>query len=143
MKKIKLTQGKYALVDDKDFSRISKHTWHYTSHGYAYKDDVSMHRFILNAPKGKQVDHKNMNGLDNQRKNLRICTNLENMRNYSKPQNNTSNFKGVSWHKRGKIWRAYIKLNYKQIHLGHFSDKLSAAKAYNKAATKYFREVNK
>ena len=150
MKKIKLSQGKVALVDDKDYDILVQHGWYahkppssktyYACHSVKRGKKVEtifMHRVILNAPKGKQVDHKNRNGLDNRRNNIRLCTGSENGSNVGLKANNTSGYKGVSWHKPTKKWGVKIKLNGKSIHLGHFIDKHEAARIYNEAALKY------
>lgn len=137
MKKIPLTQGKYALVDNADFEKVSVLKWHF-DRGYAvYKNNrttgkVYMHRFILNTKIGKYCDHKNRKGLDNRRNNLRICTQSENIYNAKIHKDNTSGFKGVSWHKINRKWTAYITHKWKRIYLGSYHNKIDAAKAYNK-----------
>ena len=76
MKKIKLTQGKYAIVDDEDFAYLNQWRWYYHNnyavHTNKNKSRIYMHRFILNTPKKMFSDHINGNGLDNRRSNLRI-----------------------------------------------------------------------
>src|ERR1700724_898569 len=108
MKEIRLTQGKTVLVDDEDFKYLSRWRWHAAYHGggfYARRSyvgsdgktkKVHMSRFILDAPKGMHVDHKNGNTLDNRKENLRIVTVAENNRN-RKPYCK-SGFKGVWQH---------------------------------------------
>lgn len=146
MKIIKLTQGKEALIDDDDYERVNKFKWQfhkkgYATHGYKIKGKckkIRMHRFILQAPKNKQVDHINGNTLDNRKQNLRLCSHRENSRNTAKTKNKTlSRYKGVSKTHR-KYWRSYIVLNDKQIHLGYFKTEAEAAKAYNKKASDLF-----
>src|SRR6266513_4663456 len=95
MKKIKLTKGKYALVDDVDFEWLNQWKWHITTNRYASrtlwpsKKDVYMHRIILNAQKGQEVDHINRDPLDNRRSNISLCTHAQNMANKVS--------KGMSW----------------------------------------------
>lgn len=148
VKEIKLSQGKYALVDDSDYERVSQYKWWaaevgVTKHFYAttstYKPrkTIYMHRLILDAPKGKIVDHINGNGLDNRRANLRLCTNAQNLHNAPAQKNNTSGYKGVSWNKGNKKWQAQICVNNKKIMIGVFADKIEAAKAYDKAALEF------
>lgn len=149
MKKIKLTKGMVALVDDEDFERINSFKWcvgKTSFHHYAMRRDgkktLFMHRFIVDAPKGLLVDHINRNGLDNRKENLRVCTAQQNRRNGGLSKLNTSGYKGVSWNKGIHKWSAYITANYKRIHLGYFDDKTEAARAYNNAAKQYFKEFN-
>lgn len=152
MKKIKLTQGKYALVDDEDFARVNQHKWHAQKLGsnwYARGRcgnrvlKVFMHRFIMNAPKGKYLDHIDGNGLNNQKLNLRFATCQENNRNRKKTPGCTSDYKGVHWSTCKRKWRACIKVDYGRIHLGRFDLEPSAAIAYNRAAVKYFGKFAK
>ena len=88
----------------------------------------------------KTYDHINRNPLDNRKENFRKATHQENIRNSSKPKNNTSGFIGVSQNKTEDKWRAYIKVDYKQISLGGFADKNDAIKARLEAEKKYFGE---
>ena len=82
----------------------------------------------------------NGNGLDNRKANLRICSNSQNQANRGVGKNNTSGFKGVWFDNRVLRWRAAIQVLKKRIQLGKFDLKEDAARAYNKAATKYFGE---
>lgn len=83
------------------------------------------------------VDHIDHNGLNNQKKNLRVCTFAENCRNLHNIRHKTSKYKGVHWRKRSKKWAAAIRCNNKTYHLGYFHDEIQAAKAYDRAAKKY------
>jgi hypothetical protein len=151
-RRIPLTQGKFALVDPKNYYWLAAYHW------YAYRSAltwyahravkingkrsvISMHCQIMPLPKGLLVDHKNCNGLDNRRANLRPATHAENCHNrrkYSTPT--SSRFKGVRWHKHGKKWAATIRGNNRAIHLGYFADETDAARAYDEAAKKYHKE---
>lgn len=95
-----------------------------------------MHRVILNPPKGFSVDHKNGNGLDNRRSNLRIATASLNGANRKNQGNNSSGFKGVDF-KKGK-WRARIAHKKKRYELGFFATKEEAAAMYMQAAQAFF-----
>lgn len=158
MRKIRLTQGKYALVDDEDFEWLNQWKWFadkvgniwYASRGLYNKElhkhtkMLRMHRLIMKDPKGKLIDHLNGNGLNNQKKNLRVCGKSDNAKNCKVNRlNNTSGYKGVSLYKGGPLWHACIRLNYKSIHLGQFIKKDDAALAYNKAAKKIFGKFAK
>ncbi len=150
MKQIPLTQGQVALVNDVDYKYLNQWKWCYNQ-GYVVRNSrksktkrtiILMHRIIaermsLNI-KGKDIDHIDMNTLNNRRSNIRIATRSQNQSNRNKQQNNTSGYKGVGWKKQINKWQAYIAINRHQFHLGYFTSKIQAAKAYNEAAIKYF-----
>lgn len=152
VKIIELTQGKVALIDASDYGLISKYRWYarwdkgtwyavycvYPEKGRKYT--IFIHRIILDVPKDLQVDHINGDGLDCRRINMRICTQQQNMCNRKLNCNNTSGYKGVSWHKPNKKWVANITINRKQLYLGLFYSVKDAAQAYNKAAIKHHGE---
>ncbi len=143
MKQIKLTQGKVTLVDDSDFEWLNQWKWYARRHRNTYYatrhfSPRRMHRLILNAQTAQEIDHKDRDGLNNQRKNLRFCTHGQNKMNSTKRTNGSSIYKGVCWHKRDKRWRAKITLNGKQKQLGSFISEMKAAKAYDKAALELF-----
>jgi len=142
MRKIKLTQGKYAIVDDVDYELVSKHTWcaneHRNGRWYALTNlpskngkhaMISMHRMILGLEigDGKITDHINRNGLNNRRHNLRIVSPSENNRN--KRGYGKSKQRGVSWNEREKKWKV-------RVTIGSFDDKTKAARAFRKACKK-------
>jgi len=140
MRKIKLTQGKYALVDDEDYEYLNQWKWHY-SQGRATRiiwhgskpdrrgDHVMMHRLLNKTPDGYDTDHINRNPLDNRKSNLRTTTHSENLHNRPKQSNNTSGYKGVSFDKETGKWRAFIKYPDKWHNLGRFEKKSDAIKA--------------
>ena len=88
---------------------------------YARTGDTYIHRLIMGSPKGLQIDHINVNGLDNRRSNLRIVTNKSNGKNTAIGSNNTTGHIGVSLNKNTGKYEANIKVDYKKIHLGVFS----------------------
>ncbi len=152
MKMIPLTHGKVALVDDQDYNWLSQFKWRAQKSGkrpdafYAVRNitinkrrtTVQMHRQIMRPPKGLEIDHKNNNGLDNRRSNLRFCTRSQNMANSRGHSKRRSSFKGVSFHTQFKKWRAIITQNKKNHHLGFFKSQVQAAKAYDDRAKELF-----
>lgn len=148
MKFIQLTHGMKAIVDDEDYERVNQFKWLYIQVGYVarwtYCDNrrvmIYMHRFIMSAPCGKDVDHKFGNKLDNRKSQLRIATRQQNLRNRGRNKNNQSGHKGVSWDKRNGKWRAVITVNRKQIHIGRFDDINKAIEKHREASIAHFGE---
>ena len=147
MKKILLSQGKYALVDDEDFLFLSRWKWCVSmmkAGPYAVRrkpggGTLLMHRIVVGAQKGLDVDHRNGNTLDNRRSNLRLCTHAENIRNRTKKNsNNTSGIPGVYYHAPTKKWCARLKIDGKQLYLGLFFSKSKAAQVRKKAEIEHF-----
>lgn len=147
MKEIPLTQGKVASVDDCDYEYLNQWKWHPLKSGktfYAVRNSgsrgkVFMHNEIgLRAGLKHHVDHKDRDGLNNRRSNLRSATHKQNCENFGLRKDNISGCKGVSWDKQLSKWRARIKHNYKTIHLGVFEDLDDAIAARKKAERKYF-----
>jgi len=151
-----LSQNKFAIVDAEDYDRLNKYKWclsrsprtNYAVRSIkgkrvkgkrAKRKTILMHRFILNAPRGLVVDHINHNGLDNRKKNIRLCTRKQNNRN-KRPQGKTSRYKGVYFNKPRKKFVARICINGKTTHIGVFTDQIDAAKAYDKKAKELFGE---
>jgi hypothetical protein len=152
MKKIELTQGQFALVDDEDFEYLNQWKWYvakgkYTN--YAQRMDrssgkrktVRMSRVILKTKTGFVSDHKDGNGLNNQKSNLRNCTRHENAMNKRiANRGKTSIYRGVSWYSRYKKWKACILSGKDRKHIGYFDNEIEAAKAYDKKAISCFGE---
>ena len=155
MKRIKLTQGKYAVVDDADYAWLNQWKWtaakYLNGNFYAVRYSpmkkgkhyqISMARLILGLERGdkRQADHIYHNTLDNRRDNLRLCTIQQNHMNQKPSLKSSSRFKGVGWHKMAKKWKASIKISGKSKHLGNFTKEENAARAYDTAAIKEFGE---
>lgn len=153
---IPLSKGLFALVDEADFEWVNRYVWHASEGAHTYYARRSrtingksyryfLHRVLVGAPDGMQVDHINGDGLDCRRSNLRICTVKQNHRNlavqssyFGKPK--TSRFKGVSWCKFKCKWRAGIYSDGKRKSLGYFDCEEDAARRYDAEAIKVFGE---
>lgn len=142
---IPLTQNACAIVDTKNLRLLNVHRWNLMAQRglqyarrYVGRKIIYMHREIMNAPNGMQVDHINGNGLDNRRVNLRICNSSQNQQNARKKKSASSQFKGVGRH--GKKWRARICINYKKMYLGRYKSEFMAASAYDQKAVELFCE---
>jgi len=156
MREIPLTQGKFALIDDEDFNILSVWKWH-LNNGYASSTAsaaeqrsagsgkvirISMHRVLagLSYDDVRVVDHIDGNKLNNQRANLRVCSNSQNLQNRGAQANNSSGFKGVTWNKRDRRWHARISVGPKNKHLGTFRSAAEAGEAYRAAALLFHGE---
>lgn len=150
MKEIQLTKGQIALVDDEDFEWLNQRKWWAKRHRNTFYAHcrmietgkiVLMHRLILDLTDPKiQTDHKDRNGLNNQKYNLRVATNSQNTANRKSFKNSTSKYLGVRLHKRDNIWEANIQKDGKLMYIGRFKTEEDAALAYNKVAQKLHGE---
>jgi hypothetical protein len=143
--RIQLTQGRYALIDEEDYDRLSLYWWRpFTTHGLTYARRTAgntclfMHRVITDAPAGAQVDHINGDTLDNRKSNLRVVGSSENQQNRHRQSTNTSGYKGVSWSVSGKKWQSSITRLRKVYHLGFFDAPEDAARAYDAKASELY-----
>lgn len=168
MKKIQLDGGRtglFAMVDDQDYDWLNQFKWR-SKCGYKSKTcyavrtllaseskikrGISMHcQIIGSCSRNQQVDHKDQNGLNNQKNNLRLCSQSQNNANRSPLPRSTSKYLGVCyWPEKGrrKHWIANISKNNKSIRIGRFKTEIEAAVAYNKKAKEIhgqFANLNK
>ena len=144
------TDGTKIIVDAEDVKSLSSHKWWVCRPraGLAYAHTefpdgtrIYMHRLLSMAPPGMVVDHRNDNGLDNRKQNLRLCSNKENCRR-RRGNAGISGFRGVQFVKSNpkKPWRARIKVDGRFRYLGYYAEKLDAVSAYNSAAINHFGE---
>lgn len=153
MKILRIDSPKYGfiniLLDDEDYKKIEKDfnnlNWTITKNRnkfYVQKrvngKNIYLHRYIMNCPKGKYVDHKNHNTLDNRKQNLRITNNADNLRNGEIRINNKTGVKGVYFDNKRNKYVANIKVNYKGIFLGRFDTLEEAQKIRKEAEIKYW-----
>lgn len=141
---VPLTKGYEAVIDAADVPLVGAWSWCASVEActvYAMRKGpapdyrtIRLHRYILGAAPGEDVDHQDRNGLNNRRGNLRFASASENARNRAVSRANTSSFKGVSFNVRDKVWQAHIKLDGRKKHLGCFSRPSDAAAAYAKAS---------
>lgn len=149
MKKILLSKGLVALVDDEDFEELSKFRWYASLNRKHYarrhqmkdgkKVKVYMHRQILNVTDPKVfVDHIDGNGLHNCKINLRTASHSENLINITKRLGTSSKYKGVNYRKSTGKWQVQIQKKGKLYFVGSFINEVDAAKAYDKKAVELF-----
>ena len=153
MKQIPLTQGKVALVDDEDYSRVLAYTWRCETDKYGKNYAMtgnqrglfrtSLGAFILgDPPQGYQIDHKDGDSLNNQRENLRFATPTQNSCNRGPMSNNTTGYKGVCYCRNGRKYgyRVMIKADGKNHFKGFYETAEEAARVYNRWAKEYHGE---
>ena len=139
----KPAKGRCTLVDNEDYGKLAQYHWQLNEENgncyYAIRLEggkiIVMHRQITNAPSGMVVHHKDGNGLNNTKENLKIVTTAENnLYRKKRVQSTSSKYKGVCFLKSRRIWRAIISYNRIHKFLGHFENEDDAARAYDAAA---------
>jgi hypothetical protein len=142
-----IVSGVSVLIDDEDYEKISKLRWYAinSTRGYSkrictMKPTIYLHRYLLNAESGMEVDHINCNTLDNRKENLRICTHEQNTQNTKIHKDNKSGYKGVYYAKWAHKYRAEIQHFGKRVKLGYFDTAENAWLAYCKASKDFHGE---
>ena len=142
MAEIELTRGYVAQVDDQDYAALTEYQWQAwvgSRTVYAIRSGhIKMHRVIMGARPGLEVDHADGDGLNNRKENLRLCTRSENARNQRKTRG-ASQFKGVSRH-HGRWQAKILGPGSTRVHLGYHDIEADAARAYDDAAREHFGE---
>lgn len=143
---IPLTKGKNAVIDECSKDTVSRYIWHFDGKYAATntvvngkRKKIRMHRLLLDAPSGLDIDHINGDRLDNRLTNLRVCTRSQNLRNQGLRSNNSSGYRGITYYKPYKKWAAQIYIDGKNKRIGYFDDLASAVDAYNEDAKKYYK----
>jgi hypothetical protein len=143
LEKIKLTRGKYTIVDDEDYDFLMHFKWYpikspkdiFYAVSWCKYGTIYMHRIVLELEDPKiHIDHIDRDGLNNQKSNLRMATHAQNQHNVPFRRDNTSGYKGVSFYKPYNKYIAHIQFNGKNIHLGYYDTAIEAAMAYDEAA---------
>jgi len=145
---IKTKSGHEILIDEEDWGRVKdKNVFVIKPRNIQYAifrnngELTYLHRFLVNAPEEMMVDHRDNNGLNNQRYNLRCCTNSQNQHNREKTKRLTSSkFKGVHYATAKRKWLARVTVNRKLMFIGEFYTEIDAARAYNKKAEELIGE---
>jgi hypothetical protein len=144
---IELTKGYKALIDEDDYERVSQFKWRATVRntvvyaGRGWREDGRqrheyLHRFIVVAKPGDEVDHRDGNGLNCTKLNLRSVTHAQNAMNRGRFS------KGISFHKRMKKWQAYITLDGRHVHLGVFETEDEAKAVREAAVERHFGDMD-
>jgi hypothetical protein len=150
---VPLTKGYEAIIDAADVCLVGRHLWYAkTKPGktvYAVRSSrtgrrtIQLHRIIMGEPEGLEVDHRDGNGLNNRRVNLRIATRAQNGKNQRTPRNNVSGFKGVYWDSRKSRWRAQITADGRTYRLGLHRNLEAAVAAYAEASKTFHGEFGR
>ena len=146
---IVLADGSATGVDARDWEWLTQWKWHRSAQGYVIRNQaipsggnrtIWIHREIICAPAGQEVDHIDRNPFNNSRSNLRLATDSQNSINMAPTRRNTSGFKGVSFDKKLSRWRAIIRIKGQHAWLGRHDTAEAAARAYDAKARELFGE---
>lgn len=151
---ISLTRGYEAVIDAADVSLVEGHNWSaaidsvivYAVRGFRKDGEqfrIRLHQQIIGVKKGQVIDHKDGDGLNNRRSNLRHVTRNQNSFNQKTPKNNTSGYKGVSFNKKRGKWVSSIGVSWKKRQLGYYATAEDANAAYCKASAEFHGEFRR
>jgi hypothetical protein len=142
--RVPLGPGAYATVDAEDWPKVAPYTWGLDTNGYAFAlvdgRRTLLHRFLTDPAPTALVDHWDLDRLNCRRGNLRVATHAQNSGNVALSSRNRSGYKGVSWDRANHAWKATIRIDGRNQHLGQFGDVVLAARAYDTAAREQFGE---
>lgn len=145
-----LSGGHAFLFDREDFQIVKSRNWYpnrkFGEKGTVYvidREGNQLHQILLKPPKRYEVDHIDLDPLNNKRENLRVCTHQQNQCNQPTQVNNTSGVTGVSFYQPRQKYRARIKASQYDIHLGYFHTFLEAVQARNEGIKLMFGEYGR
>jgi len=148
-REVLLSRSLVATVDEGDYELVSSFSWHgipaaqRIENWYARTGEgIYMHRLIMSAASGEEVDHRDHNGLNNTRGNLRLCTRQQNCANSNFPLA-ASGYIGVYWERDRRKWVAQVTVDYKTIRVGRYSDPIEAARARDSRVREMYGEFAK
>jgi HNH endonuclease/AP2 domain len=147
---IQARNGPQVQVDEEDIERLlSPHLkgahsgWYVRKDGYVYLQlQIPMHRMLVDAPKGMEVDHINGDRLDNRKENLRVVYRWQNRQNTVYRHPGTSQYRGVGWDKSRNKWIAGVQIAGKRYNFGRFDDELEAARAAEEGRARLMKYHN-
>jgi hypothetical protein len=132
-----------AIIDAEDYDKVKNYKWYFKDNTRVHckSKGLYLHHAIIGKPeKGFEVDHRNMDGKNNKKGNLRVVKRPQNVWNTRLSSRNITGYKGISLHKYSGLWHVRITANKKIISIGYFKDKDKAVEAYDEAANKYHGE---
>jgi len=141
MRRIWLTHGGYATVDDEDYSMLMEHRWTYRNKEIITRtrtDQWTMAAMIMQPKRPLVVMHKNHNNFWNVRSNLVVISRSVMIQITRQKRVTTSQYRGVCWMRKNNLWRAQVMVNRQNVFLGEYATELEAAIAYDRAALEVF-----